>query len=108
MLWTARINSSSEAPAAANQRASVELEATGNVTIEGHDFTAWASRTTYAEAKDLLVLEGTGRNDAVLTRNNPRGGSMARSAARKILYWPGTERLEVDDGRFLDLTQALK
>ena len=97
-----------EAPAAANGGSSVELEATGNVSIEGHNFTAWASRTTYAEAKDLLILEGTGRNDAVITYGNPQGGSMARSAARKILYWPGSQRLEVDDGRFLDLTHALK
>ena len=54
------------------------------------------------------MLEGTGRNDAVITRGNPQSGSMARSAARKILYWPGRERLEVDDGRFLDLTHALE
>ncbi|MCH8921751.1 MAG: hypothetical protein IIA67_01240 [Planctomycetes bacterium] len=97
-----------ETPGLANEGASVELEATGNVSIEGHNFAAWASRATYAEAKDLFVLEGTGRNDAVITRSNPQGGPMARSAARKILYWPTAERLEVDDGRFLDLTHALK
>jgi hypothetical protein len=97
-----------EVPGVANQGASLELEAVGNVSIEGRDFTAWASRTTYTEAKDLLVLEGIGRNDAVITRNNSQGGTMARSAARKILYWPGSERLEIDDGRFLDLTHALK
>ncbi|MCE9525756.1 MAG: hypothetical protein K8R36_06850, partial [Planctomycetales bacterium] len=42
----------------------VELEATGNVIVDGTSFTARAARIGYTSDKDQLVLEGDGRNDA--------------------------------------------
>ena len=45
-------------------RRPMEMESVGNVSVEGATFRALANRMTYAEAKDLLVLEGDGRNDA--------------------------------------------
>ena len=49
-------------------RRAVELEALGNAVVENITFTARGNRITYAEAKDLLILEGDGRSDAELWR----------------------------------------
>ena len=84
-------------------RRALELEAVGNTVVEGSTFTARAIRMTYAEAKDLLVLEGDGRTDAVLFRQEQLGGPMAKAAAQKILYWPKTKRAQVVGARSLDL-----
>lgn len=83
----------------------VELEASGNTLIEGSSFTARAGRVTFAEAKDLLVLEGNGRTDAELFRQQYPGGPMSKAAAQKILYWPSSNRLKVDGARSLELSQ---
>jgi lipopolysaccharide export system protein LptA len=87
-----------------------ELEATGNTLVEGRTFTARAERISYAESKQLLVLEGNGRADAELWRQTRIGGPTSRAAARKILYWRTDNRIEVDDARFLDISNlgALK
>ena len=82
----------------------MELEALGNTLVEGRTFTARAVRMTYAEAKDLLILEGNGRTDAELFRQEQVGGPTSKAAARKILYWPSTNRLKVDGARSLELT----
>ena len=87
-----------------NGRRPFELQAIGNTLVEGRTFTARANRISYVQAKDLLVLEGDGQNDAQLWRQAHVGGSASHAAARKILYWRGTNSVEVDDARFLDLT----
>jgi hypothetical protein len=84
---------------------SIELEAAGNIIAEGSQFTARAVRMTYAEAKGLLVLEGDGRVDAELYRQAAIGAPTSTAAARKILYWPRTGRLQVEGARSLELTQ---
>lgn len=86
-------------------RRSVELEALGNTVVEGTTFTARGNRITYAEAKDLLVLEGDGRSDAELFRQPLPGVPTSKAAARKILYWPKTNRVKVDGARSLELSQ---
>jgi len=83
-----------------------ELEALGNVVVEGNTddgtFAARAVRLTYDETKDLLVLEGDGRTDAKLFRQQSPGGPLSEFAARKIRYWPRTNRwLKVDGARLL-------
>jgi lipopolysaccharide export system protein LptA len=83
----------------------VELEAAGNTLIEGSTFTARAGRVTFAEAKDLLVLEGNGRTEAELFRQEYPGGPTSEAAAQKILYWPTSNRLKVDGARSLELSQ---
>ena len=82
-----------------------EFEAAGNTIVESAAYTARAIRMTYSEAKDLLVLEGDGRSDAQLFRQQQIGGPMARAAAQRILFWPGTNRLKVDGARALELSQ---
>jgi hypothetical protein len=90
-------------PGRAEQR-SVELEALGNTLVEGKTFTARAHRLSYAQAKDLIVLEGNGRSDAEIWRQQRVGGPASRAMARKILYWRANDRIEVDDAKYLDLT----
>lgn len=93
---------------AAATRKPFELAAIGDTLVEGRQFTAHCQRLSYAEAKDLLVLEGDGRSDAELTHRQYAGSPDSRAAARKILYWRTANRVEVDDARFLDLTQLIQ
>jgi len=84
----------------------MELEAVGNTSVEGRTFTARGSRLTYAESKDLLILEGDGRTDAELFRQQTIGGPTTTASAQKILYWPSTRRMQVDGARSLQLDPA--
>ncbi|MCA9245705.1 MAG: hypothetical protein KDA42_01290 [Planctomycetales bacterium] len=91
--------------AAADQPSTLELEALDDALVEGQSFTARADRMSYAQAKELLVLEGRSGNDARLWRQTRIGGPQSQAAARKILFWRATNRVEVDDARFFDLSQ---
>ncbi len=82
-----------------------ELAAEGNTVVEGQAFTANADRLTYTEDKSLLILEGTPRAAAELWRQERLGGKVSRAAARKIMFWSDTNRIEVDGAEFLDLSQ---
>lgn len=87
------------------QRNTVELQAVGNTIIEGANYTARAYRLTFAEAKDQLVLEGDGRIDAELNYQQAPGAPLSKAAAGKLMFWPGTNRVDVDKGRMIDLGQ---
>ncbi len=80
----------------------LELEAQGNTLVEGQHYTARAHRLTYAEAKDLLILEGDGRSDAQLFRQMYPGGPLSATTARRIQYWPSLRKGSVDGPRFLE------
>ncbi len=82
----------------------LDLLAQGNTYVEGQTFTARGDRVSYAQSKELLVLEGTGRTDAVLSHQTRIGAPRSETAARKILYWTRTGRVEIDDARYLDLS----
>jgi hypothetical protein len=99
-----------ETPAArTTDRGAMEMEAVGGTVVEGQmepqqgAFTAHSHRLTYAEAKDLLVLEGDGRSDAELYRQLKPGTPATKLTARKIMYWQQSNRAEVDDARYIDL-----
>ena len=83
----------------------MEMEAVGNTTVEAKNFTVKANRVTYAEAKDLMVLEGDGRRDAELYRQDVPGAAWTTTSAKKILYWRSTNRVSVNDAHFFDLAQ---
>ena len=87
------------------QRASMELQAIGNTIIEGAQFTGRGYRLTYAQDKDQLVLEGDGRNDAVLNYQQGVGTPLSRAAAGRLMFYPGTNRVDVEGGRMIDLSQ---
>lgn len=88
------------------QRASMELQAIGNTIIEGAQFTGRGYRLTYAQDKDQLVLEGDGRNDAVLNYQQGVGTPLSRAAAGRLMFYPGTNRVDVEGGRMIDLSQV--
>ncbi len=80
-----------------------ELEAAENVVAEGQPdsgtYSVRAARVTYDQRKDLMVLEGDGRSDAILSRQQRIGGRRTEAAARKIFYSPKTGRLRTEDVR---------
>jgi len=79
-----------EMPSPAGNDRAVELEALGNVVVEGRTFTARAPRMTYTHAKQLLILEGDGRTDAELYHQEQVGATFRKLVAHKILYWRST------------------
>jgi hypothetical protein len=87
------------------QRASMELQAIGNVVVEGAQFTGLGYRLTYAQSKDQLVLEGDGRVDAELHYQQASGAPRSRAAAGRLMFYPGTNRVDVEGGRMIDLSQ---
>ncbi|HUY32064.1 MAG TPA: hypothetical protein VMV69_04725 [Pirellulales bacterium] len=77
-----------------------ELTATGNAEIEGvpvqdEMFLARASRLTYDMRKGLLVLDGQGR-EAQLYWQKRLGAAPDRIAARKIDYYPATQKFSFE------------
>jgi hypothetical protein len=83
---------------------SFDLVARGNAYVEGQAFTARAERISYEQAKDQLILEGTGHTDAVLSHQERIGAPRSEIAARKILFWRKSQRVKVEDARMLDLS----
>jgi hypothetical protein len=85
-------------PARAGAPASFDLAAEGGTHVEGKDFAAMASRLTYSESKDLLILDSDGLSDAKLFRNDEKGGR-SELAARQIHYWPRSQKFRVFGAR---------
>ena len=83
----------------------IELVAEGSATAEGRQFTARAQRMTYAQAKDLIVLEGTGRVDAQLWRQVQVGSPTSHYSARRILFWPTRNEVQAEGSRYLNFSQ---
>ncbi|HUG70674.1 MAG TPA: hypothetical protein VMM76_23195 [Pirellulaceae bacterium] len=81
----------------------VELEATGNALVRGQTFNASGQRISYVKAKDQLVLEGDGRNYAMLSYQRTPHATPAPLKARKILFWPETKQFEISDLHSIDL-----
>ncbi len=103
MLTTDRLNVV-EVAGAPDQR-SYELEALGGKTsVDNSIYRALCNRLTYDQAKDLLVLEGDSRSSARLYRQLRVGAAPSEMVARKIFYWPNTNRVKVDEANMLDLT----
>ena len=84
----------------------LELSALENVIAEGSNFTARSARLTYTQAKELLILEGDGRSDAELFKQEREGLQASRFAAQKILYFLKTNQVNADGVRSLDMNQA--
>jgi lipopolysaccharide export system protein LptA len=86
--------------------AAMELLAAGNVVTESTIFTARSNRLSYAQAKDLMILEGDGRSDAELYRQPDGPGRPAsKAAAQKIYFWPKTRAAKVEGVRSLQMNQ---
>jgi len=94
-----------QAPIPVGGRNAIELQASGNVLVEGDTFTARSGRLSWSEAKDLLVFEGDGRSGAQLYRQMHVGAPTSTASAGRILYWRGLNRVQTDDVRYLDFDQ---
>lgn len=92
-------------PGNPNHRA-MEMEAVGNVSVEGATYRALSDRMTYSEAKDMLALHGDGRNYARLYRQERVGAPPDETVARDIFYWRTADRAEVSDFKFGDFEQG--
>jgi hypothetical protein len=97
-----------QAPGLAAGETSLELDAAGNAEIEGlnfdgQSFFARASHLKYSQAKDLVILEGDGRTDAELSRQERIGAPVNSTQSRKIYYWRTTGRVQVDDAQHFDI-----
>lgn len=88
----------------AGERA-IEVEAVGNTIVESVAYTARAQRITYAEAFDRLVLEGDGRTPVRLEKQDVVGGPVKKHSARKILFWPKTKTVRVEDAMSVDISR---
>ena len=84
-------------------RRSVELVAQGNVVIENSTYTARGHRAAYNQAKELLILEGDGRNDAELLQQRQPGAPVNKTAAQGIHYWLITGKVNVIGARSLQI-----
>ena len=84
---------------------SMELVAQDNVSVRGSMFNAWGHRMTYDQAKDLLILEGTGRADAELFYQERKGAAPQHAQMGKIRYRPSTSQIWIDDQRSVEFSQ---
>lgn len=84
----------------------LELEARGNVTVEGQSHTARARRLAFDESKTLITLEGDGDIPAELYRQEFSGGPVQKTAARRIYYWYNTKTIKVDDPKSLEVSRS--
>lgn len=86
------------------RQASWEISMVGNALVQAQSFDASAQRMVYVESKDLIILEGTQREDAQLTwaRRGVAGRDSAR--ARKIMYWKTLGNVDVDGVSSFDAT----
>jgi len=87
-----------QSPARAGVPAAFDLTAEGGTHVEGKGFAAMASRISYAEGKDLLILDSDGLSDAKLYRDDENGGR-SEMAARQIHYWPRSQKFRVFGAR---------
>jgi hypothetical protein len=72
---------------------------------EDKTYTARATRMSYSQAKDLLILEGDGRTDAELFLQQTKAGIPARTAAQKMLFWTQTHRVKIEGARSMEMNQ---
>ena len=106
MLHCDNLEVNDMSPVSGSSGGNLELTALDNVIAEGTNFTARSARLTYTQAKDLLILEGDGRSDAELFKQEGEGTPASRFAAQKILYFLKTGQVNADGVRSLDMNQA--
>jgi hypothetical protein len=87
----------------------VQLEAKGNVHIDGHTesqgiFGALADRATYEQSKDVFVLEGTTRTSAQLWLRRYPGEQVTPLSAGRIRYDRSTGLPKVERFQYLEIT----
>lgn len=100
LLTSERLNLVEMGTRAGDAERAIELVASDNVTIQGKKFAARGWRIKYTKAKELLILEGDGRNDAELWVN---GSATPTAAGQRILFRTDTNEQQWDGMRELNL-----
>jgi hypothetical protein len=94
-----------EMPTGISGITTLEMVATGDTIAEGRGFTARAARIAYVDEKQQLILEGDGRRDAELTRQQRLGGEPSFMKAQKITYWHKDDRADVHNADRIEFNQ---
>jgi hypothetical protein len=94
------------AGSSSTQRGPVQVQALGNVRLDGHSpehgaFAAQAARASYDESKDTFILEGDMRTPATVRYAGQQG---TPPAVRRIRYVRATGEWEIDDLLYLEFT----
>ncbi|MCA9185715.1 MAG: hypothetical protein KDA99_08850 [Planctomycetales bacterium] len=89
-------------------KANVELIAEGNTEVRSDRYAARAHRISYAQSKDLLILEGDGRTDAHIWYNASGSSWQSHAAAQKMKYWRAQNRVNVESGAAIDLLNTAR
>jgi hypothetical protein len=98
--------------AGGNPMGPVQLQAKGNVRIDGQspkqgEYSIQAVRASYEPApKDLFILEGDARTPAKLWRRTPTGAMGPPLEARKIYYMRSTNDVKVGEIQYLEINQG--
>ncbi len=79
---------------------SVVLTAVGNTQIESQKYSALAHQLQFAQLNNLLTLQGD-RLPAQLFMKPSKNGA-PDAAAKKIMYWLDTNRLQVEGANFIN------
>jgi len=94
-------------PVSGSSGGNLELTALDNVIAEGTTFTSRSARLTYTQAKELLILEGDGRSDAELFKQElGEGHEVSHFAAQKILFFIRTNQAVAEGMRSLQMPLA--
>jgi hypothetical protein len=88
-------------------QAAIDFRGSGNVRIEGRDYTGLGSAVGYEQQKGLITLEGDGRTDAILSRQVRVGAKKDEFKAQKIQYWLNTGQIGTTGARSLELNGAV-
>jgi len=70
--------------------------------IEGMLFTARGARMSFNQKKDLMILEGYGRNPATLYYQEVVGGEEQKLHAKRIKYWPKTKATSIGGAQSME------
>lgn len=89
----------------ATERPWVELRASGNVKLEGHDkeeFRARADTVTFDESKQMYRLRALGDRDTTIWRQRTPGGKPDSASAKAMLYIPSIPVLKLNETSSVD------
>ena len=80
------------------KEAHYEIQAVGNVEVRGERFQASGYRLSYDDSKDLLILQGNGREYAVVKTPDTNGVH----EVKELRIWPKSKKIQ-SDVRSIDL-----
>jgi len=90
-------------PVSGSNSGNLELIAFDNVVAEKTVYTARGARLTYAQSKDLAILEGDGRSDAELFKQAGPGTQLERYAAQKLSFMIKSGKIISEGTRSLEM-----